>query len=135
MMNAFLPPGFRFDPEDKTQLAILKEKVEDGAKFSLIPEVDVYKTEPWLLPGIQKEHSHLKDRERFYFFSRERMNKNGKRPRRTTDGDVINGGKWIANSGDKKIFNEELDHNNKKMIIGFRKSLNFLIPPANKTRE
>ncbi|KAJ4828286.1 hypothetical protein Tsubulata_028602 [Turnera subulata] len=45
------------------------------------------------------------------------------------DDDVLDGGKWIANSGDKEIFNKE----DKKVIIGFKKSLTFFIPPTNKT--
>ncbi|KAJ4843573.1 hypothetical protein Tsubulata_045298 [Turnera subulata] len=47
------------------------------------------------------------------------------------DDDVLDGGKWIANSGDKEIFNEE----DKKVIIGFKKSLTFFIPPTNKTTK
>ncbi|KAJ4850189.1 hypothetical protein Tsubulata_027120 [Turnera subulata] len=127
--GAFLPPGFRFNPEDETLIVFLKGKILRGSQFPLIPEVDVYKTEPWLLPGIHQDHPHLNDRERYYFFRRERKNKNGKRPRRSMDDDVLNGGKWIANTGDKKIFNEK----DRKVIIGFKKSLTFFVPPANKT--
>ncbi|KAJ4848692.1 hypothetical protein Tsubulata_044444 [Turnera subulata] len=129
MNRAFLPPGFRFNPEDETLIVYLKEKILRGSQFPLIPEVDVYKTEPWLLPSIHQDHPHLNDRERYYFFRRERKNKNGKRPRRSMDDDVLDGGKWIANTGDKKIFNEK----DRKVIIGFKKSLTFFIPPANKT--
>ncbi|KAJ4847982.1 hypothetical protein Tsubulata_033075 [Turnera subulata] len=127
--RAFLPPGFRFNPEDETLIVFLKGKILRGSQFPLIPEVDVYKTKPWLLPGIHQDHPHLNDRERYYFFRRERKNKNGKRPRRSMDDDVLNGGKWIANTGDKKIFNEK----DRKVIIGFKKSLTFFIPPTNKT--
>ncbi|KAJ4850188.1 hypothetical protein Tsubulata_027118 [Turnera subulata] len=127
--RAFLPPGFRFQPSDESLIAFLKDKVEHGTQFPLIPEVDANKTDPWLLPGTHQDHPHLNDRERYYFFRRERKNKNGKRPRRSMDDDVLDGGKWIANTGDKKIFNEK----DKKVIVGFKKSLTFFIPPPNKS--
>ncbi|KAJ4831533.1 hypothetical protein Tsubulata_032209, partial [Turnera subulata] len=130
--RAFLPPGFRFQPSDECLIAFLKDKVEHGTQFPLIPEVDANKTNPWLLPGIHKDHPHLNDKERFYFFHREQKHKNGKRPRRSMDDDVINGGKWIASTGNKEIFSgEELDH--RKVTIGYKRSLNFFIPPPNKT--
>ncbi|KAJ4831535.1 hypothetical protein Tsubulata_032216 [Turnera subulata] len=48
------------------------------------------------------------------------------------DDDVVNGGKWIASTGNKDIFSrEELDH--RKVTVGYKRSLNFFIPPANKT--
>ncbi|KAJ4847893.1 hypothetical protein Tsubulata_022265 [Turnera subulata] len=130
--RAFLPPGFRFQPSDECLIAFLKDKVEHGTQFPLIPEVDANKTDPWLLPGIHQDHPHLNDKERFYFFHREQKHKNGKRPRRSMDDDVINGGKWIASTGNKEIFSgEELDH--RKVTIGYKRSLNFFIPPPNKT--
>ncbi|KAJ4824728.1 hypothetical protein Tsubulata_011059 [Turnera subulata] len=130
--RAFLPPGFRFQPSDECLIAFLKEKVVHGTQFPLIPEVDANKTDPWLLPGIHQDHPHLNDRERFYFFRRERKHKGGKRPRRSMDDDVLNGGKWIASTGNKEIFSgEALDH--EKVIIGYKRTLNFFIPPPNKT--
>lgn len=48
-----LPPGFGFHPTDEELVAYyLKRKVQ-GHKIELdiIPEVDLYKCEPWDLPG------------------------------------------------------------------------------------
>ena len=49
-----LPPGFRFHPTDEELVAYyLKGKVY-GWKIELkiIPELDIYKCEPWDLPGM-----------------------------------------------------------------------------------
>lgn len=49
-----LPPGFRFHPTDE-ELVIhyLKKKVESlPIPAAIIAEVDLYKFDPWELPGI-----------------------------------------------------------------------------------
>ena len=48
-----LPPGFRFHPTDEELVAYyLKRKVHcRKIELDVIPEVDLYKFEPWDLPG------------------------------------------------------------------------------------
>lgn len=48
------PPGFRFHPTDEELvLYYLKRKICRGRfKLSMIGEVDVYKCDPWELPGM-----------------------------------------------------------------------------------
>lgn len=51
-----LPPGFRFHPTDEELVAYYLKRKINGRKIELeiIPEVDLYKCEPWDLPGILK---------------------------------------------------------------------------------
>ncbi len=48
-----LPPGFRFHPTDQELVAFyLKRKVcGKRIEFDVVTEVDLYKCEPWDLPG------------------------------------------------------------------------------------
>jgi len=50
-----LPPGFRFHPTDEELIFnYLKVKLKNGLKASeveVIPDVDLYRCEPWDLPG------------------------------------------------------------------------------------
>jgi hypothetical protein len=48
-----LPPGFRFHPTDQELVAFyLKRKVcGKRIEFDVVAEVDLYKCEPWDLPG------------------------------------------------------------------------------------
>lgn len=49
-----LPPGFRFHPTDEELVAYYLERKITGRTIELdiIAEVDLYKCEPWDLPGI-----------------------------------------------------------------------------------
>jgi hypothetical protein len=53
LRDMHLPPGFGFHPSDTELVShylkrkILGQKIE----YDLIPEVDIYKHEPWDLPG------------------------------------------------------------------------------------
>lgn len=48
-----LPPGFRFHPTDEELVAYYLERKITGRSIELeiIAEVDLYKCEPWDLPG------------------------------------------------------------------------------------
>lgn len=48
-----LPPGFRFHPTDEELVAYYLDRKVNGRTIELeiIPEVDLYKCEPWDLPG------------------------------------------------------------------------------------
>lgn len=55
MAPTSLPPGFRFHPTDEELVAYYLDKKINGGNIELeiIPEVDLYKCEPWDLPGKQ----------------------------------------------------------------------------------
>ena len=52
-----LPPGFRFHPTDEELVVhYLRRKVHSAPlPASIIPEVDVFKSDPWDLPGIYRD--------------------------------------------------------------------------------
>lgn len=53
MAPVSLPPGFRFHPTDEELVAYYLKRKINGREIELevIPEVDLYKCEPWELPG------------------------------------------------------------------------------------
>lgn len=53
MAESNLPPGFRFHPTDEELiLHYLRKKVASiPLPVSIIAEVDIYKLDPWELPG------------------------------------------------------------------------------------
>lgn len=50
---ASLPPGFRFHPTDAELVGYYLKRKEEGLEIQLevIPVVDLYKFDPWELPG------------------------------------------------------------------------------------
>lgn len=50
-----LPPGFRFHPTDEELVNYYLKRKINGQEIELdiIPEVDLYKCEPWELAGFQ----------------------------------------------------------------------------------
>lgn len=50
----FLPPGFRFHPTDEELVVHYLKKKANSAPLpvAIIAEVDLYKFDPWELPGI-----------------------------------------------------------------------------------
>nr|TKR98967.1 NAC domain-containing protein 86 [Populus alba] len=60
-MAPVLPPGFRFHPTDEELVAYYLKRKINGHKIELeiIPEVDLYKCEPWDLPGKESECKKL----------------------------------------------------------------------------
>jgi hypothetical protein len=49
-----LPPGFRFHPTDDELVGYYLKRKVDSLKIELevIPVIDLYKFEPWELPGL-----------------------------------------------------------------------------------
>jgi hypothetical protein len=48
-----LPPGFRFHPTDEELIVyyLRNQATSRPCPASIIPEVDIYKFDPWQLPG------------------------------------------------------------------------------------
>eukprot|EP00253_Pinus_taeda_P001102 PITA_01102 len=108
-----LPPGFRFHPTDEELVAYyLKRRVHCWKiELDIIPEVDIYKCEPWDLP--EKSFMPGKDLEWYFFSARDRKYPNGSRTNRATEA-----GYWKATGKDRKV-SSHMRH------IGMKKTLVF----------
>lgn len=105
-----LPPGFRFHPTDEELVVqYLKRKVFSfPLPASIIPEVDLCKSDPWDLPGDMEQ-------ERYFFSTKEAKYPNGNRSNRAT-----NSGYWKATGLDKQIMNSKSHE-----VVGMKKTLVF----------
>lgn len=106
-----LPPGFRFHPTDEELVVqYLKCKVLScPLPASIIPEVDICKSDPWDLPGDLEQ-------ERYFFSTREVKYPNGNRSNRATSS-----GYWKATGLDKQI----LSSKGQRQLVGMKKTLVF----------
>ncbi|CAM6041147.1 unnamed protein product [Sphagnum compactum] len=121
-----LPPGFRFHPTDEELvLHYLWRKVESEVfTIPVIAEVDLYKFDPWELPG----KAIFGEREWYFFSPRDRKYPNGVRPNRAAAS-----GYWKATGTDKPIHTSNVNNNNMQQgpgqqqlrEIGVKKSLVF----------
>ncbi|KAM0983872.1 hypothetical protein ACFX13_011552 [Malus domestica] len=106
-----LPPGFRFHPTDE-ELIVFYLKNQASSRpcpVSIIPEVDIYKFDPWELP----EKAEFGENEWYFFTPRDRKYPNGVRPNRATVS-----GYWKATGTDKAIYSES-------KYVGVKKALVF----------
>ncbi|XP_048440616.1 NAC domain-containing protein 1-like [Pyrus x bretschneideri] len=106
-----LPPGFRFHPTDE-ELIMFYLKYQATSRpcpASIIPEVDIYKFDPWELP----EKAEFGENEWYFFTPRDRKYPNGIRPNRATVS-----GYWKATGTDKAIYSES-------KYVGVKKALVF----------
>ncbi|KAI4307708.1 hypothetical protein L6164_030866 [Bauhinia variegata] len=115
MAPVSLPPGFRFHPTDEELVAYYLNRKINGRKIELeiIPEVDLYKCEPWDLPG--KSLLPGKDLEWYFFSPRDRKYPNGSRTNRATKS-----GYWKATGKDRKVSSQSRAVGSKKTLVYYR---------------
>ncbi|KAJ3694305.1 hypothetical protein LUZ60_009785 [Juncus effusus] len=120
-----LPPGFGFHPTDVELISHYLKKKINGLKidYDVIPEIDIYKHEPWDLPSKCKVPT--KDTKWHFFASRDRKYPNGARSNRATEA-----GYWKSTGKDRNI-------KLKNKIIGTKKTLVFHEgrPPSGKRTD
>nr|URH24718.1 NAC38 [Picea wilsonii] len=112
--NPQLPPGFRFHPTDEELiLHYLKKKASSSPlPVPIIAEIDLYKFDPWELPG----KASFGEREWYFFSPRDRKYPNGARPNRAAAS-----GYWKATGTDKPIVLSE----STAIPLGVKKALVF----------
>ncbi|CAL0317727.1 unnamed protein product [Lupinus luteus] len=115
MAPVSLPPGFRFHPTDEELVAYYLKRKINGRKIELeiIPEVDLYKCEPWDLPG--KSLLPGTDLEWYFFSPRDKKYPNGLRTNRATKS-----GYWKATGKDRKVNSLSRDVGMKKTLVYYR---------------
>ncbi|KAE9453321.1 hypothetical protein C3L33_14777, partial [Rhododendron williamsianum] len=106
-----LPPGFRFHPTDEELIMyyLRNQTTSRPCPVSIIPEIDIYKFDPWELP----EKAGFGENEWYFFSPRDRKYPNGARPNRAAVS-----GYWKATGTDKSI------HSGSK-YVGVKKALVF----------
>ncbi|NP_001169007.1 uncharacterized LOC100382839 [Zea mays] len=118
MVEASLPPGFRFHPrDDELVLDYLAKKLGGGGGPVVVSiygcptmvDVDLNKCEPWDLPDI----ACIGGKEWYFYSLRDRKYATGQRTNRATDS-----GYWKATGKDRPI-------SRKGLLVGMRKTLVF----------
>lgn len=118
MGQQVLPPGFRFHPTDQELVVhYLRKKALSGiCEDGVIGEVDLYKLEPWDLPGISILQS--RDPEWYFFNARDKKYPHGSRTNRAT-----RAGFWKATGKDRKV-------TSRGCTVGMKKTLVFYMGRA-----
>ncbi|XP_059642718.1 NAC domain-containing protein 54-like [Cornus florida] len=110
-----LPPGFRFHPTDEELVNYyLKRKIHgQQIELDIIPEVDLYKCEPWEL--AEKSFLPSRDPEWYFFGPRDRKYPNGFRTNRAT-----RAGYWKSTGKDRKVTCQNRAIGMKKTLVYYR---------------
>ncbi|XP_014490520.1 NAC transcription factor 29 [Vigna radiata var. radiata] len=111
--SSVLPPGFRFHPTDEELIVyyLCNQATSKPCPASIIPEVDIYKFDPWELP----EKTDFGENEWYFFSPRERKYPNGVRPNRATVS-----GYWKATGTDKAIYSGSKHIGVKKALVFYK---------------
>ncbi|RDY00964.1 NAC transcription factor 29 [Mucuna pruriens] len=111
--SSLLPPGFRFHPTDEELIVyyLCNQATSRPCPASIIPEVDIYKFDPWELP----DKSDFGENEWYFFSPRDRKYPNGVRPNRATVS-----GYWKATGTDKAIFSGSKHVGVKKSLVFYK---------------
>ncbi|KVH99236.1 NAC domain-containing protein 21/22-like [Cynara cardunculus var. scolymus] len=132
MVEATLPPGFRFHPRDEELISdYLSNKVSDSdsdsnhhrrhALLPLLLQVDLNHCEPWDLP----EMACVGGKEWYFYSQRDRKYATGLRTNRATVS-----GYWKATGKDRCILGKRT-----QQVVGMRKTLVFYLGRAPKGKK
>ncbi|KAM3282971.1 NAC domain-containing protein 78 isoform X1 [Capsicum chacoense] len=112
MASKSLAPGFRFHPTDEELVRYYLRRKIHGRPFKSDPisEIDIYKVEPWDLPG--KSRLKTRDLEWYFFSVLDKKYGNGARTNRATEK-----GYWKTTGKDRAV------HRNKSQVVGMKKTL------------
>ncbi|KAJ3689184.1 hypothetical protein LUZ61_018348 [Rhynchospora tenuis] len=110
-----LPPGFRFHPTDEELVNYYLKRKIHGLKIELdiIPEIDLYKCEPWEL--AEKSFLPSRDPEWYFFGPRDRKYPNGFRTNRAT-----RAGYWKSTGKDRKVICQNRAIGMKKTLVYYK---------------
>ncbi|KAL6201915.1 hypothetical protein ACLB2K_025627 [Fragaria x ananassa] len=120
MVEAKLPPGFRFHPRDEELVCDYLMKKVTHSDSTLMIEVDLNKCEPWDIP----ENACVGGKEWYFYSQRDRKYATGLRTNRATAT-----GYWKATGKDRPIFRKGTT------LVGMRKTLVFYQGRAPKGRK
>ncbi|XP_062011936.1 NAC domain-containing protein 21/22 [Rosa rugosa] len=120
MVEAKLPPGFRFHPRDEELVCDYLMKKVTHSDSTLMIEVDLNKCEPWDIP----ESACVGKKEWYFYSQRDRKYATGLRTNRATAT-----GYWKATGKDRPIFRKGTT------LVGMRKTLVFYQGRAPKGRK
>ncbi|KAL3503717.1 hypothetical protein ACH5RR_038166 [Cinchona calisaya] len=121
MVEAKLPPGFRFHPRDEELICdyLMKRVSCTDHQPPLMMEVDLNKCEPWDIP----ENACVGGKEYYFYSQRDRKYATGLRTNRATSS-----GYWKATGKDRAVLR-------KGLLVGMRKTLVFYQGRAPKGRK
>ncbi|GMI96384.1 NAC domain containing protein 57 [Hibiscus trionum] len=110
-----LPPGFRFHPTDEELVNYYLKRKINGQEIELdiIPEIDLYKCEPWEL--AEKSILPSRDPEWYFFGPRDRKYPNGFRTNRAT-----RAGYWKSTGKDRRVACQNRAIGMKKTLVYYR---------------
>ncbi|KAG6591846.1 NAC domain-containing protein 21/22, partial [Cucurbita argyrosperma subsp. sororia] len=122
MVEAKLPPGFRFHPRDEELVCdyLMKKIGSVCDSSSLLIEVDLNQCEPWDIP----REACVGGKEWYFFSQRDRKYATGLRTNRATAS-----GYWKATGKDRPVFHKA------NQLVGMRKTLVFYQGRAPKGRK